>query len=144
MQRLIIESIYEANKKALYIVLDLNQRGKQQKNQEDNRKTKGKPYCIHNKKQKISNRHCRHYDIDGHMNEKCSKFHLDLCPKWHKFVREIMITPKTKETKVEGTFHVHETMVCTTLRQLRESGDINALLQIEVHDKNHKANAFVS
>ena len=45
---------------------------------------------------------------------------------------------------VESTSDVDETMVCTTLQQLRANGDINALFQIKVQVKNWKVYALLS
>lgn len=93
-------------KKAVYIELE-SKKGQLQKGQEG------------------TSKHC---DTDGHMDEKCWKLHLELCPKKHKSKKGAdNATTETKETMVDTTSDLDEAVVCTTLQQPRASGEMNAL-----------------
>jgi hypothetical protein len=70
----------------------------------------------HNQKKRDPNRHCKHCDVDGHMEEKCWKLHLELHPKWLKSKRKEKETTETKEEVVESTSDLDEAIVCTTLQ----------------------------
>jgi hypothetical protein len=76
-----VKSIYEACKKALYIELNSRQR-QPRKGQEETNKTKGKMIAATIQKGKDPNRHCKHYDVDGHTDEKFWKHHPELHPRW--------------------------------------------------------------
>ena len=72
---------------------------------------------------KYSKRNYKHYDVDGHIDEKCWKHYLEFNLKWYKSKKGMVETTKVKETNAERTFDVDEDIFCIGLQQPRESGD---------------------
>jgi hypothetical protein len=115
-----VKVIGEARKKSLYIELD-TKKGQQHMGQEETNKKIYKKIAATAEKQKDSNRHCKHCDVDGHTEEKCSKIHLELCPKWLKSKGKAKVATEIKEEAIESNFDMDEVIFCTTLQQTKAS-----------------------
>jgi hypothetical protein len=97
-----VKSIDEASKKALYIELD-SKKGEHHMGQEETSKRRDKKMTATTEKWKDLNRHCKHCDVDGHMEEKCWKLHPELPPKWLKSKGKAKGSTETKEEAVESS-----------------------------------------
>lgn len=109
--------------------------------QEETNKMKDKKIVAIAGKRRDPNRHCKHYDVAGNIDEKCWKLHLKLNPKWLKSKRKTKKATKTKEV-VEITSDLDEAIVCTKLQQTKVSGYKRALFQIKVQENNQKVNTL--
>jgi len=88
-----VKNIDEVRKKSLYIKMKFK-KGQQQNYQEDTNITKGKKFVVIIEKGKDPKKHCKHYDMDGHIDEKRWWLHPKLHPKLCKFKKGIMTTTK--------------------------------------------------
>jgi len=80
MYLLSLKTIDESRKEDIYIELDSN-KGRKQMVQEEARKIRDKKMVATTGKIMNPNIDCKHYDVDGHMEEKLWKLHPELCPK---------------------------------------------------------------
>ena len=67
---------------------------------------------------KDSKKHCSHCNIDGHIEDKCWKLHIELNPKNHKkdiAKKNLLAMDSSKE--VESNSKVDEMIVCTSMHK---------------------------
>jgi hypothetical protein len=60
--------------------------------------------------------HCNHCNINGHIEEKCWKLHLELNPKnCKKDVKRMNLLATYSSNQVERNLDVDENIVCTSV-----------------------------
>jgi hypothetical protein len=68
--------------------------------QEETNNKRDKKMEATTEKRRDPNRHCKHYDVDGHTEEKCQKIHPKLHPNWLDSKGKAKEATKTKEEVV--------------------------------------------
>jgi len=71
--------------------------------QEETSKKGDKKVVTTAEKWRDPNRHCKHHDVNGHMEENCWKIHLELHPKWLKSMMQEHCSQSNKGDAVEDS-----------------------------------------